>query len=343
MAAYVEGFGRRPIEEVRRGAGAVVRKPSGKEPAGDGQQKEGMIGSQLAELGKQVAAAGHELVKEYIDDGYSGSLLDRPGLDQLRADAKSDVFDAIHFLDADRITRDVSYQRIIIAELLKRGKQIIIKGKNYVDLPENKFTVTVLGAVAEFERAKIIERTRRGRLHKLRRGELSSNGHRIYGYDYIRKSPTSPAALVVNDERAAIVRACNPSESRPHFRRRRCAAVPARTSDGRWSWRSSRPATRSAVRGVDDAVDPDNRLVAAELEKRWNERRSIVRNPETELDGLTALPPTELTLADRERLMTLGADLQLAWAKPGVTPETRKQIVRHELRGRPIGAPRRAV
>jgi hypothetical protein len=51
-------------------------------------------------------------------------LLDRPGLDQLRADAKLDVYDAIHFLDADRITRDVSYQRIIIAELLKRGKQM---------------------------------------------------------------------------------------------------------------------------------------------------------------------------------------------------------------------------
>jgi site-specific DNA recombinase len=166
----------------------------------DAQQKEGTIESQLAELRKQVAAAGHELVKEYIDDGYSGSLLDRPGLDQLRADAKADVYDAVHFLDFDRVTRDVSYQRIIIAELLTRRKQIIIKGRNYVDIPENKFTVTVLGAVAEFERAKIIERTTRGRLHKLRKGELSSNGHRIYGYDYVRKSPTSPAALVVNEQ-----------------------------------------------------------------------------------------------------------------------------------------------
>jgi site-specific DNA recombinase len=172
----------------------------------DGQQKDGTIQSQLAELRKQVTAAGHELVKEYIDDGYSGLLLDRPGLDQLRTDAKSGVYDAIHFLDADHIRRDVSYQRIIISELLKRGKQIIIKGKNYVDIPENKFTVTVLGAVAELERAKIIERTTRGRLHKLRRGELSSNGHRIYGYDYIRKTATAPAALVVNEEQATVVR-----------------------------------------------------------------------------------------------------------------------------------------
>ena len=77
-----------------------------------------------------------------------------------------------------------------------------------------------------------------------------------------------------------------------------------------------------------DAVDPDNRLVAAELEKRWNERLAIVRSLETELEGLTASPATELTPADRERLITLGADLQLAWTRPGVTPETRKRIVR---------------
>ena len=67
-----------------------------------GQQKDGTIASQLAELRKQVAAAGHELVKEYIDDGYSGSLLDRPALEQLRADLKSDLFDAIFFLSPDR-------------------------------------------------------------------------------------------------------------------------------------------------------------------------------------------------------------------------------------------------
>ena len=77
-----------------------------------------------------------------------------------------------------------------------------------------------------------------------------------------------------------------------------------------------------------DAVDPDNRLVAAELEKRWNERLAIVRDLETALEGLTSSPATELTPADRERLMTLGADLQLAWTRPGVTPEARKRIVR---------------
>ena len=112
----------------------------------------------------------------------------------------------MYFLDTDRIARDVAYQTIILGELLKYGKQIIIKGKDYVNNPENKFTVTVLGAVAELERAKIIERTTRGRLHRLRMGEMSSNGHRIYGYDYVRKTATAPAALVINEEQAPVVR-----------------------------------------------------------------------------------------------------------------------------------------
>jgi site-specific DNA recombinase len=118
----------------------------------DAQQKEGTIESQVAELKRQVAAAGHVLVKEYIDDGYTGTEMDRPGLKQLRADLKTGVFDAIYFLDFDRIARELAYQSIVLSELVNSGKQIIIKGKDYVNSPENKFAVAVFGAVAELER-----------------------------------------------------------------------------------------------------------------------------------------------------------------------------------------------
>jgi excisionase family DNA binding protein len=77
-----------------------------------------------------------------------------------------------------------------------------------------------------------------------------------------------------------------------------------------------------------DLSDPDNRLVTAELEKRWNERLVIVRDLENQLSGLTVAPTVELTSADRERLMTLGADLGEAWHSASVTWETRKRIVR---------------
>jgi site-specific DNA recombinase len=65
------------------------------------------------------------------------------------------------------VRRDNHSQRIIVGELLKHGKQITINGKDYEQNPENKLTLTMLGAFAEFERAKITERMTRGRLHKL--------------------------------------------------------------------------------------------------------------------------------------------------------------------------------
>ena len=64
----------------------------------DAQEKEGTIRSQLFELKRQIEAAGDVLVKEYIDDGYSGTLLDRPALEQLRADLKTGLFEVIYFL-----------------------------------------------------------------------------------------------------------------------------------------------------------------------------------------------------------------------------------------------------
>jgi excisionase family DNA binding protein len=64
------------------------------------------------------------------------------------------------------------------------------------------------------------------------------------------------------------------------------------------------------------------------LEKRWNERLTVVRDLQTELEGLTHAPATDLTPADHDRLMTLGADMQQAWSSAGVTPETRNRIVR---------------
>src|SRR5260370_2521819 len=133
----------------------------------DGQKQEGTIESQVAELKRQIAAAGHVLVKEYIDGGYSGSELDRPALDQMRRDAQLALFDAVYFLCADLIALRVAYQTIIVGELLKHGKQIIISGKDYVHNPENKLTLPMLGAFAEFERPKLIERTTQAPLHRL--------------------------------------------------------------------------------------------------------------------------------------------------------------------------------
>jgi len=77
-----------------------------------------------------------------------------------------------------------------------------------------------------------------------------------------------------------------------------------------------------------DAVDPDNRLVAAELEHRWNERLLAVRALQEEQDGLAATEQTTLTEAEHRHLLALGADVEAAWNSPGATPATRKRIIR---------------
>jgi DNA invertase Pin-like site-specific DNA recombinase len=157
-------------------------------------------------LKKQIAAAGHVLVHEYVDDGFPGPLLARPALDQLRKDLKTDQFDIVYFHAADRIAREVTIQNIIVEEILKNRKRLVIAGKDCERDPENKLALTIFGAVAEFERAKIIERVTRGKQLRLSQGQLIGCGVHTFGYDYERKTPTSPPRMIVNEREAAIVR-----------------------------------------------------------------------------------------------------------------------------------------
>ena len=80
-----------------------------------------------------------------------------------------------------------------------------------------------------------------------------------------------------------------------------------------------------------DAVDPTNRLVAGELERRWNEALQVVRGIESEIAAIEARKPTPLGEREREQLMRLGADLELAWSHPAATSATRKRIMRAAL------------
>ena len=77
-----------------------------------------------------------------------------------------------------------------------------------------------------------------------------------------------------------------------------------------------------------DAVDPDNRLIAGELERRWNERLKEERRLQDALDAFGAAPPDRITQGEREALLKLGADVERAWHAEGATIATRKRIVR---------------
>ncbi len=80
-----------------------------------------------------------------------------------------------------------------------------------------------------------------------------------------------------------------------------------------------------------DAVDPANRLVAAELERRWNDALQTVHRIECEIASIVAIRPPPLGERERQELMRLGADLELAWSHPAATATTRKRILRAAL------------
>jgi hypothetical protein len=75
-------------------------------------------------------------------------------------------------------------------------------------------------------------------------------------------------------------------------------------------------------------VDPANRIVAAELERRWNERLLAVRELEMKLEQMQMRQRPSLSEAERAQLLTLGTDLERAWNHRAATPETRKRILR---------------
>ena len=97
----------------------------------DRQAERGTIGSQLAALHEQVTAAGHELVREFIDDGQSGARLDRPSLDGLRDAAEAGLFDAVWCLSPDRLARVYAYQVLVLDELARFGVEV-----HFTDAPD---------------------------------------------------------------------------------------------------------------------------------------------------------------------------------------------------------------
>ena len=172
----------------------------------EAQQARGTIGSQLELLRARVTAEGHELVAEFCDDGYSGARLDRPGLDALRDQAEAGAFDAIWCLSPDRLARAYAYQVLILDELEQFGVRVLFSDAPPLDDdPQARLLTQVQGVIAEYERAKISERNRRGRLFRARAGEIVT-WKAPDGYRRVPRDATGPARLVVFEPEAAVVR-----------------------------------------------------------------------------------------------------------------------------------------
>jgi site-specific DNA recombinase len=140
------------------------------------QAERGTIGSQLAVLREHVSAEGHEVAGEYIDDGHSGARLDRPGLDTLRDAAEAGLFEAVWCLSPDRLARAYAYQVLILDELARFGIKVHFSDAPDLaaDDPQAVLLTQVQGVIAEYEKAKIAERYRRGKLFRARAGEITT-------------------------------------------------------------------------------------------------------------------------------------------------------------------------
>ena len=170
------------------------------------QEKEQTIQSQLAALSRYVES--HSLFTNtaltYTDDGFSGTHLERPALDELRDHAREGPFDVVVVLCPDRPARKYAYQVLLLEEFKRLGVEVHFCERPIGDSPDDQLLLQIQGAVAEYERAKILERSRRGRLHRARMGELGPS-LLPYGYAYTPKKHGGGGRIRVHEEEAALV------------------------------------------------------------------------------------------------------------------------------------------
>jgi site-specific DNA recombinase len=177
--------------------------------SGEAQAKEDTIASQLEALWQRIADDGGECDPElrFVDDGVSGSILVRPGLERLRDQAAAGAIDRLYVLDPDRFSRKYAYQVLLIDELARCGVEVIFLRNPPGRGPEQDLLLQVQGIIAEYERAKIMERCRRGKQYAARCGSVNVLSGAPYGYRYISKHEGGGAARYqVIAEEARVVR-----------------------------------------------------------------------------------------------------------------------------------------
>jgi site-specific DNA recombinase len=172
----------------------------------DAQQAAGTVVSQLELLRAAAARDGHTVIGEFVDEGYSGARLDRPALDRLRDAAQAGALDALLCLCPDRLARSYAYQVLILEELEQFDVMVVfLEGPAPSADPQATLLIQVQGVIAEYERAKIAERARRGKLHRARAGAVIF--WRVpYGYRRVAAAGGQLARLEVFEPEAQVVR-----------------------------------------------------------------------------------------------------------------------------------------
>ena len=172
------------------------------------QREENTIASQTASLIEFANQHELEVPKEWVfeDEGYSGATLERPGLERVRDLAAEGQIQVVLAYSPDRLSRKYAYQILLIEEFTRHGVETLFVKSPPGNSPEDQLLVQFQGMIAEYERAQILERSRRGKRHRAHTGEVSVMSGAPYGYRYIRKTEEALAAYIINEAEASVVR-----------------------------------------------------------------------------------------------------------------------------------------
>lgn len=284
------------------------------------QEEEQTVQSQLVALREHAAKTGCRIVQEYIEDGWSGDVLARPALDKLREDAKEKTWNGVLIYDPDRLARRYSYQELIMDELREAGIEVMFVTVSAPRNFEEKILHGVRGLFAEYERAKITERFRLGKVRKLKEGHILVS-EPLYGYKYIPKKDGRHGYYEINPTEARVVRmifrwvADEGVTLRAVVRRLQAESVrPRKSKRGVWSTSTLSTLLRNkayigeAHWGSSYAVAPQNPI----RRDRYRKTKKSSRRMRPEAEWLTVAVPAivERDLFERARAR-LEANLSL--------------------------------
>lgn len=216
------------------------------------QADELTIESQIDALRRRIEQDGLTIDQElcFLDEGYTGATLVRPALERLRDVAQCAGFDRLYVHSPDRLARKYAWQVVLLEEFNKQDVEVVFLNHDPQNQsPEGDLLLQMQGMIAEYERAKILERTRRGRRFKARLGKVSVIGHAPYGYRYVTKHQgDGEARWDIDLEQASVVKeifawvGVEGLSLADVTRRLEQRAIPTATGKARWD-----PAT---IRGI---------------------------------------------------------------------------------------------
>src|ERR1700686_3626168 len=174
----------------------------------DRQKENHTIASQTAALVEYAQKNGYSVPPEWVfeDEGYSGAILVRPGLERLRDLAAEGQIAAVLVYSPDRLSRKYAYQVLLNEELSRCGVELMFLKAPAGTTPEDQLLVQFQGMIAEYDRAQIAERCRRGKKHMAHQGGVNVLSGAPFGYRYVKKSDTSAAFYEVVEAEAKVVR-----------------------------------------------------------------------------------------------------------------------------------------